>query len=222
VVYQTKNHRLEIIDEAGKEAIVISTAKGKIRYVMSGKEGIEITNELGDIKIRCRKLRIAGGAGVTIAGKKKVEIKSGGGIKIEGKKAVKAECDKEVKIKGKNIKLNASKGITTEGKQMAAEGDKVMGFDIHQMVVPSGSGTAVVPLPHPYLGKLAEKLSDTVKINGHNAAVKGSVSKHDNPVHNQLPGTIKFQKNPNKEGEVTGGTGKKVKINGKEAAVIGS
>jgi uncharacterized Zn-binding protein involved in type VI secretion len=61
-----------------------------------------------------------------------------------------------------------------------------------------------------------------LKVHEHNAATKGSKSKHDNPVHNQLPGTIKFQKNPNKEGEVTGGTGKKVKINGKEVAVIGS
>jgi len=38
----------------------------------------------------------------------------------------------------------------------------------------------------------------------------------------QLPGTIKFQNNPKKEGKVTGGTSPKVKINGKEAAVIGS
>ena len=38
----------------------------------------------------------------------------------------------------------------------------------------------------------------------------------------QLPGTIKFQNNPKKEGNVTGGTSSKVKINGKEAAVIGS
>jgi hypothetical protein len=37
-----------------------------------------------------------------------------------------------------------------------------------------------------------------------------------------LPGTIKFNKNPTKEGEVTGGTAGKVKINGKEAAVAGS
>lgn len=40
--------------------------------------------------------------------------------------------------------------------------------------------------------------------------------------HMQLPGTIKFQQSPKKEGEVTGGTSAKVKINGKEAAVIGS
>jgi uncharacterized Zn-binding protein involved in type VI secretion len=143
------------------------------------------------------------------------------GIKIQGKN-IKVTCDKEVKLKGKNIKLEGSKGITSGGKQLAAEGDKVMGFDVHQMVVPSGSGTAVVPLPHPYLGKLVDKLSSDVKIKGHNVAVKGSKSKHDHPMHNQLPGTIRFNQDPNKEGEVTGGTASKLKINGKEAAVIGS
>jgi uncharacterized Zn-binding protein involved in type VI secretion len=90
------------------------------------------------------------------------------------------------------------------------------------MQIPSGTGTAVVPLPHPYIGKLADKLSEDVKINNKNAATKGSKSKHDDAMHMQLPGTIKFVKNPNKEGEVTNGTGKKLKINGKEAAVIGS
>jgi len=98
----------------------------------------------------------------------------------------------------------------------------VMGFDVHRMVVPSGDGTKVVPLPHPFTGKLADRLSKDVKIKGHNAGVKGSVAKHDDPMHNQLPGTIKFDQNPKKEGEVTGGTSGKVKINGKEAAVVGS
>ena len=41
-------------------------------------------------------------------------------------------------------------------------------------------------------------------------------------MHMQLPGTIKFQKNPKKEGEVTRGTVSKVKVNGKEVAVLGS
>jgi len=90
------------------------------------------------------------------------------------------------------------------------------------MVVPSGNGTSVIPLPHPFLGKLADKLSENVKIKGRAAATKGSIAKHDHPVHNQLPGTIRFHKNPSKEGEITGGTGSKLKINGKEAAVVGS
>jgi phage baseplate assembly protein gpV len=218
-VYQTKNHRFEIIDEGGNESVIIYTAKGKIRYHMT-KDGIDIINELGDIQIKCRKLNIEGKE-IGFQGEKKVSMACEGNIGIKAKK-VKLECKKEVAVKGKNVKLDGSRGITTEGKQLAAQGDKVLGIDIHQMVVPSGSGTAVVPLPHPYIGKMADKLSDNVKINGHNAATKGSISKHDSPVHNQLPGTIKFQNEPNKEGEVTGATGKKVKVNGKEVAVMGS
>lgn len=33
IVYQSKNHRLEIISEEGKESIIISTAKENARYV---------------------------------------------------------------------------------------------------------------------------------------------------------------------------------------------
>ena len=221
IVWQTKNHRLEIIDEEGKESFILSTKKGQMRIVLSKDKGIELVNELGDIRIKCRKLKIEGGEETSLQAKK-LSISSEGTLGVHSSKNTKLNCDKEVKLKGKNVKLNASKGITTEGKQLAAEGDKVMGFDIHKMVVPSGSGTSIVPLPHPFLGKLADGLSNNVKINGHNAAVKGSKAKHDNPVHNQLPGTIKFQTGPKKEGEVTNGTGKKVKINGKEVAVIGS
>lgn len=36
--------------------------------------------------------------------------------------------------------------------------------------------------------------------------MKGSTARHDDATHMQLPGTIKFQNNPKKEGEVTGGT----------------
>lgn len=48
-----------------------------------------------------------------------------------------------------------------KGKQIAVQDDKVMGFDVHIMVVPSGNGTTTVPLPHPFIGKLADKLLKT-------------------------------------------------------------
>ena len=118
--------------------------------------------------------------------------------------------------------MSGTKGVTAEGKQIAVQDDKVMGFDVHIMVVPSGNGTTTVPLPHPFIGKLADKLSKDVKIKDKACATKDSVAKHDDSMHMQLPGTIKFQNNPKKEGKVTGGTSPKVKINGKEAAVIGS
>lgn len=47
---------------------------------------------------------------------------------------------------------------------------------------------------------MADKLSTDVKIKGKKVATKGSVAKHDSPVHMQLPGTIKFQNAPKKEG----------------------
>ena len=130
--------------------------------------------------------------------------------------------DKEVNLKGKNIKMSGTKGVTAEGRQIAVQDDKVMGFDTHIMVVPSGSGTTTVPLPHPFIGKISDKVSEDVKIGNKGAAVKGSKAKHDDSMHMQLPGTIKFQNNPKKEGEVTGGTVSKVKVDGKEVAVIGS
>ncbi len=110
----------------------------------------------------------------------------------------------------------------TGGKQLAKQGDKVVGFDIHKMRVPSGDSTKVVPLPHPFIGKMNDKLSKDVKIAGKNAATKGSKAKHDSGNHMQLPGTIRFEKGCKKPGEVTNGTAPKVKINGKEAATIGS
>jgi uncharacterized Zn-binding protein involved in type VI secretion len=220
IVFQTKAHRLEIIDEAGKEGIYLETAGGKIRITMNA-EGIKIVNELGDVRVKAREATLKG-KNINLSAKKEVTFESKGTMAIEGTKKVVLESEKEVTIQGSPIKIQGSRGVTSGGKQVAHGEDKVMGFDVHQMVVPSGSGTSVVPLPHPYIGKLKEKLSSDVKINGHNAATKGSVSKHDHPVHNQLPGTIKFNQNPTKEGEVTSGTAAKLKINGKEAAVVGS
>ena len=129
---------------------------------------------------------------------------------------------KEIKVKGKKIKLNGSKGVTTEGKQITTQDDKVMGFDTHIMVIPSGPSTTTAPLPHPFIGKINDKVSEDVKIKDKGVAVKGSKAKHDDSMHMQLPGTIQFQNSPKCEGEVTGGTGTKVKVNGKEVAVIGS
>jgi len=221
-LWQTKNHRIEIIDEKGKEGINIETAKGKVRCVISKDKGIEIANELGDIKIKCRKLSIETGKNIELNTQKKVSITCDGSTTIKSKNGTKFTSDKEVKIKGDNIKLSGTKGVATEGKQIAVQGDKVMGFDTHIMVIPAGPSTATVPLPHPFIGKINDKVSDNVKIKDKGVATKGSKAKHDDSMHMQLPGTIKFQNNPKKEGEVTGGTGSKVKVNGKEVAVIGS
>ena len=221
MLLQTRKHRIEIIDDAGKEGISIESVAGKMRCVLDKKNGIQIENELGDIKINCRKLKTASGNNVELNGKK-VSVSCDGATGTKSSKGTKITCDKNVGMEGKNIKLNGSSGVCAEGKQMAAQDDRVMGMDVHIMVIPSGPSTTTSPLPHPFVGKLDDGLSDDVSIGDKKAAAKGSKAKHDDPTHMQLPGTIKFQNNPKKEGEVTGGTSSTVKIDGKEAAVIGS
>ena len=221
MLLQTRNHRIEITDDAGKEGISIESAAGKMRCVLDKKNGIQIANELGNIKINCRKLKTASGNNVELNGKK-VSVSCDGATGTKSGKGTKITCDKNVGIEGKNIKLAGSSGVCAEGKQMAAQDDRVMGMDVHIMVIPSGPSTTTAPLPHPFIGKLDDGLSDDVSIGDKKAALKGSKAKHDDSMHMQLPGTIKFQNNPKKEGEVTGGTSPTVKINGKETAVIGS
>lgn len=221
MLLQTRNHRIEITDDAGKEGISIESAAGKMRCVLDKKNGIQIANELGNIKINCRKLKTASGNNVELNGKK-VSVSCDGATGTKSGKGTKITCDKNVGMEGKNIKLNGSSGVCAEGKQMAAQDDRVMGMDVHIMVIPSGPSTTTAPLPHPFMGKLDDGLSDDVSIGDKKAALKGSKAKHDDSMHMQLPGTIKFQNNPKKEGEVTGGTSPTVKINGKETAVIGS
>ena len=220
-VIQTRKHRIEIIEEDGKEEIRAESAGGKMRAVIGKDGGISLVNELGDINIKCRSLRVEGdGLAMQAGGAVKLRTEDSLKVKADGKIAV--ESGSEVKVKGKNVRLHGSRGVSAEGKQVAAEGDRVLGFDVHVMTVPSGTGTADVPLPHPFMGRLKDKLAKDVKLGDRKCAVKGSVARHDDATHMQLPGTIKFQQNPKKEGEVTGGTSAKVKIDGKEAAVIGS
>ncbi|MGN0728822.1 phage baseplate assembly protein V [Treponema sp.] len=221
-IWQTKSHRLELIDEEGKEGICIETARGKIRCVLSKDKGIEVANELGEVKIKCRKLTIGSGGNIDIASEKGTKLTSEDGMNIKTKKNATLTSDKEIKAKGKKIKMSGSKGVTAEGKQIAVQDDRVVGMDTHIMVVPAGNTTTTVPLPHPFIGKLKDGLAKNASINDKPCAVKDSVAKHDDSMHMQLPGTIKFQNSPKNEGKVTGGTSRKVKIEGKEAAVIGS
>ena len=218
---QTKKHRIEIIDEDGKEEIRFEAAEGQMRAIL-GSKGIELVNELdGGIEVNCKKLNLKG-KNINLKCEKDFTIKTDGNVSFKEKGKFTLTSDKEIKVKGKKIKMSGSKGVAAEGKQIAVEDDKVMGMDTHIMVVPAGNSTANVPLPHPFIGKLKDKLAKDVTIKDKKCAMKDSVAKHDDSMHMQLPGTIKFQKNPKKEGKVTGGTSSKVKIEGKEAAVIGS
>ena len=219
---QTRSHRIEVTDKEGSEEIRIESAEGRMRVSIGKSGGIKVENELGGINIKCRNFKCEGEGEIHLATKKTLTARTDDALKIKAGGSLNITSDKAVNLKGKNIKMSGTKGVTAEGKQIAVQDDKVMGFDVHIMVVPSGNGTTTVPLSHPFIGKLADKLSKDVKIKDKACATKDSVAKHDDSMHMQLPGTIKFQNNPKKEGNVTGGTSPKVKINGKEAAVIGS
>ena len=221
-ILQTKKHRIEIIEETDKEEIRIETKKGQMRCQISKNGGIQLVNELGDINIKCKNIRVESEEEIYIGKNKKLEIKTEDTAQIKSKGNIGIQNEKEVTMTGRNIKMSGSKGICAEGKQVAKQNDKVVGFDTHIMVIPAGMSTANVPLPHPFIGQIKEKVSSDVKIGDKGVATKGSIAKHDDSMHMQLPGTIKFQNNPKKEGEVTGGTVSKVKVNGKEVAVLGS
>ena len=218
-VFQTKTHRIDIVYKDGKETFTISSAKGKMRFVMDKDAGMSLINELGDIKIQCRKLSMEA-ENIAFSAEKEIVVESEDDIEIGASNGIEIENEKEVEVKGAKIDLYGN--VQAQDKQMAHENMKVMGFDIHQMEIPAGISTAVVPLPHPFIGKLKENLSQDVRIGDRNAAYKGSIAKHDSAVHMQLPGTIRFINPPDNKGEVTGATVGKVRINGKEAAVVGS
>ena len=221
ILVQTKNHRIEITDGEGSGEIRIESAEGQMRATIGSEGGITLVNELGGIGIRCRRLAMECGGEVFLKSRSiSIETEDNSEVRSGGKSTM--EADGDATLRGKNIRLSGSKGVCAEGKQIAVQDDQVMGFDTHMMVVPSGSGTATVPLPHPFMGKMSGDLSEDVKIGGKGCAVKGSKAKHNDSSHMQLPGTIRFQSKPKCEGEVTGGTSAKVKIDGKEAAVIGS
>ena len=221
ILVQTKNHRIEITDSEGSGEVRIESAEGQMRAVIGSEGGITLANELGGIGMRCRRLAMdCGGEAFLKSRSISIETEDNSEVRAGGKSTM--EADGDATLKGKNIRLSGSRGVCAEGKQIAVQDDQVMGFDTHMMVVPSVSGTATVPLPHPFMGKMSGDLSEDVKIGGKGCAVKGSKAKHNDSSHMQLPGTIRFQSKPKCEGEVTGGTSAKVKIDGKEAAVIGS
>ena len=220
-LWQSKKHRAEIIDSDGNEELRVESKEGKMRITVSKNGGISIINELGDINISCRNFNLEGEEDVTLEGKD-ITIETEDSLEIKASENLNIESDKEVKLKGKNIKMHGTRGVATGGKQIAKQDDRVMGFDTHMMVVPAGTSTATVPLPHPFIGQIKDKVSSDVKIDDKGVAVKGSKAKHQSSTHMQLPGTIKFQNNPKCEGEVTGNTVSKVKVDGKEVAVLGS
>ncbi len=82
-------------------------------------------------------------------------------------------------------------------------GDKIVGIDTHNVLVPSPAGPVVTPMPMPFQGPLIDGLSQTVCIDNMPAATKDSAALA-NPPHIAAGGP--FQKPPANRGTVTNGS----------------
>ncbi|MGH3612868.1 MAG: PAAR domain-containing protein [Pseudonocardia sp.] len=106
------------------------------------------------------------------------------------------------------------------GQPAAKQGDRVVGTDVHVVLVPAPPKDPVpTPLTHPFAGPLTGGLSSDVLIAGKPAATVGSTA--DNaPAHvPAAPGTA-FQRPPANRATVLRGSAS-VLINGKPAARAG-
>lgn len=102
------------------------------------------------------------------------------------------------------------------GQPAAKQGDRVLGMDIHIVMVPSPGGPVPTPMPHPFSGLLNNGLSSDVKIMGKAAATVDSTA-DNTPAHVPMPPGNAFQKKPDDKATLKIGS-PTVKINGKMAA----
>jgi len=208
-------------DKEGAERIEIYMREGKMRIVLDENTGIELANELGDVTIRGQEIDITG-EDVGIFNFEKDIIIEAETIDLTADKNIEITAPDNVNFNASNINMQGN-GVLASNKPVALDKDQVVGIDKHDIEVPTPKGLQTVPMiPHPYIGKLCDKLSQNVKINNRATATKGSKSKTNPPMHLPMPPGVKFTKTPNNEGEVTGGTIPNVKVNNKEIAVLGS
>ena len=93
--------------------------------------------------------------------------------------------------------------VLINGMPAAKQGDKIVGVDIHIIMIPSPGGPVPTPLPHPYNGMINDGLSSTVKIMGMPAAIVGSKSTNLPP---HIPQGGPFQSPPSNQGEIIMGS----------------
>ena len=103
------------------------------------------------------------------------------------------------------------------GLPAAKQNDRIIGVDIHIVMIPSPGGPVPTPLPSPFVGTINGGCSTDVKIMGQPAAVLGSTA-NNQPSH--IPAGGPFQKPPTNQGKIMIGS-PTVKINGKMAARMG-
>ena len=103
------------------------------------------------------------------------------------------------------------------GLPAAKQNDRIVGVDIHIVMVSTPAGPVPTPLPSPFNGMLASGLSSNVKIMGQFAATVGSTANNQPP---HIPAGGPFQKPPTNQGRVMMGS-LTVLINKKPAARVG-
>jgi uncharacterized Zn-binding protein involved in type VI secretion len=104
------------------------------------------------------------------------------------------------------------------GMPAAKMGDKVVGVDIHIVLIPAPPGPPVpTPLPSPFNGIILQNLSSNVLIMGRPAATLGSIA-INTPSH--IPEGGPFQVPPTNQGQIIMGSAT-VLINKKPAARAG-
>lgn len=106
------------------------------------------------------------------------------------------------------------------GMLAAKQDDKVVGVDVHIVLVPAPPAPPIpTPLPHPFNGKLDTGLSTNVKIDGKAAAMLTSQATNT-PSHIPTPPGTSFVNPPQNKSTIIKGSAT-VMINKKPAARMG-
>jgi uncharacterized Zn-binding protein involved in type VI secretion len=103
------------------------------------------------------------------------------------------------------------------GKAAAKQGDSVIGVDTHIVMIPSPGGPVPTPIPSPFNGMIADKVSSDVLIQDMGAATQGTKATNTSP---HVPAGGPFQKPPANSGTIQTGS-QTVLINDKPAARMG-
>ncbi len=103
------------------------------------------------------------------------------------------------------------------GQPAAKQSDKILGVDIHIILIPTPGGPVPTPIPHPFSGDIDGDLSSDVNIEGKPAATVDSTATNT-PSH--IPQGGSFQSPPSNRATIKMGSGT-VFINGKAAARMG-
>ncbi|GAB1513191.1 PAAR domain-containing protein [Actinophytocola sp. KF-1] len=103
------------------------------------------------------------------------------------------------------------------GEAAAKQGDRVIGTDVHVVLVPSSGGPVPTPMSLPFTATITERCSPDVSIEGKAAAVAGSGTANQPP---HVAPTGRFAREPANRGRVLLGSAT-VFVNGKPAARAG-